>query len=639
MSKTGVTIGGNADDLSIIQGSGNTIIQIINKVYKNDDLNELVINSFRDIADLLAFRGDTFPAVDSKSGSHEDYLQTQSPYEVIINEFKRSNEMIRLLGEIKKRNPKEYRNFLAGQVLDAIGMSTGDIPIVKTGTKIVEKEILRLQKTAISQQKTMHERTLEFEDRNELFDEIRDDRDSSHVVLHGPSGVGKTHFLNHFPNYFQERYNHDTRCVFIDLNTCEPENILAMAIKQLSGEKKPNNNYLELATVISMLFKGEPGINRFYFLFDNADQNQAAIDYLFGPDNIIDNPTLNRILKGWGILEHIQLKIILAARHPVKPSTIYHAFSSALHKKMAPLSRQSVQRILEKLMKERHIPPHLDLIEDLSDEVYYLTGGHPRCVKQMLMALAERGCVKQTEDEWVQLYKDHVIAIIYAEMLKPIDSEILSTVWNLSIFRRFDQPLLLGLLDRGLLPSLPGDKSHQARDLRTKLEEINLFDTDESTSTITTNYAMRRAISLNMQHDALDRYKTLNVIALEIFLDRLQSSKAGIEKQIERMAINLFEILYHWTKLIEIDNCEEKPQPNAGLLCAKIHEAFENYLLFALAIIRNEDRSAFFQLLGKRWKDDVELSETVRRVTRQDDCVQAIQQLLNKYNTNRNGAD
>jgi hypothetical protein len=127
----------------------------------------------------------------------------------------------------------------------------------------------------------------------------------------------------------------------------------------------------------------------------------------------------------------------------------------------------------------------------------------------------------------------------------------------------------------------------------------------------------------------------LNIIALR-FLDRFCQPKFG---EANAMAINLFEILYHWTKLIEIDVCGEKTQPNAGLLYAKIHEAFENYLLFALTIIRNEDRSVFFQLLGKRWKDDAELQETIRRVTRQDDCIQTMQQLLSKYDTNRDGAD
>jgi hypothetical protein len=251
----------------------------------------------------------------------------------------------------------------------------------------------------------------------------------------------------------------------------------------------------------------------------------------------------------------------------------------------------------------------------------------------MLVALAERGCIVPTKNEWEQLYKEHVIATIHTEMLKPLDFELLSIIWSLSIFRRFDQRLLGGLLDRGILPSMPGNKSRQARDLRVKLEEINLFDAEEKISMIATNYAMRHALSLSMKLDAPDRYKMLNRLALEMFLDRLQSSETGLEKKIERTVANLFEILYHSTRLLEIELDEKRLQPAASSVCTKIQDAFENYLLLALTMVQNDNRPAFFKYIKGRWVEDKELQEVIRRITKPKDCLKGLAKLLDIYDT------
>jgi hypothetical protein len=284
--------------------------------------------------------------------------------------------------------------------------------------------------------------------------------------------------------------------------------------------------------------------------------------------------------------------------------------------------------MLVQLTKQKRIPARLSLITELSDMVYYLTGGHPKCAKQMLIALVERGCVNPTPEEWDLLYRELVITTIHAEMLKPIGPELMKIIWNLCIFRHFDQRLLGSLLDRGVLPSQAEDISRQARELRSKLEQINLFDVDPTTSTIVTNYVMRRALSINMQHDAPDLYKTLNMLALEIFFDRFQSSEAGTGKQIERTALNLLEILHHWTKLLEMDMLI---QPGSLPACVRIEEAFKNYLQLALIIIQPENHSAFFKFLRDRWKNDQELLEDIRRATNQEDCAKRLTEIIEKY--------
>jgi hypothetical protein len=194
-------------------------------------------------------------------------------------------------------------------------------------------------------------------------------------------------------------------------------------------------------------------------------------------------------------------------------------------------------------------------------------------------------------------------------------------------------------LDRGILPDLPGDKSRQAREWRAKLEKTNLFDTEPETSTIITNYVLRHALSLNLQLDAPDRYKSLHAIALQMYLDRFLSSEAGPDKRIERLAVNLLELLYHWTKLLEMNLGRKDPRPKAGQACLKIRQAFENYLQLALIMMRTEDQPAFFQFLKTKWKDDKELQEAIRRSTPQEDCPQELLKVIQKYDSLQDGLD
>lgn len=612
MSDNTLKSGNTADDLNIISTTGNKVIQVVNKVYSEDDLKKLVISSFKDLADLEDFWSKTFPKAVSQLGHQESGLQ----YEALLNGFKQNDGLALLLGEIKKRNPAEYRTFLANQALSAVGLSAEQMP---SDINRVERELQGLQSIVFSQQKEISDVSLDFEDRTGVFEKIRQCREN-HIVLYGSAGVGKSYLLQHF----QETNLNNSRFVFIDLNSCKPEDILAKSIEQLGGN--PSKGYRELAKIIHNLLNGTPRINRFYFLFDNADQNQAAIDYLFCPDNIVENPKLNLFLNDWGLLDSIQLKIVMVAQYPVRPSTIYPSFSNAVQIKIDSLSRHSVKNMLERIIYKKHIPVPFELVSELSDEIYYLTGGHPKCTTQMLIALAERDFVRPTDDEWELLYRENVVATIHAKMLKPIDPELMPTIWSLCIFRRFDQRLLGRLLDLGILSNLPGDKSRQARDLRSKLEEIILFEREQTTSTITTNYVMRHALLFDMQHIAPNLYTTLNSIALEIFLDRFQSSEFDIEKQV----VNLFEIIYHWIKLLKVELGEENFQSGARSVYERIVEGLKNYLQMTLTMIQNENHPAFFRFLVARWQEDWELQESIRKITKREVHLEELIQVITK---------
>lgn len=644
MAEKAVTIGEGVQDSTIILGNGNTVVQIVNSIYNREELSKLVRESFKELTNLLDFWGKTFPAVDPKLELAKGRKQEPPGYEEYIEHFKQNNETARLLGEIKNRNPQEYRRFIAGQALEAVGLSADQIPEVAADTELVKRELQDLQQGDIAEYRDNINDPLEYEDRDEQLRQVRHDRKNSHIVLHGPSGVGKSYFVQKF----QEMYKRDTCCVVIDLNSYGPGDIISAVVKQLSEEEGVRGTFKELAHAIAKIIRINSRINRFYFIFENADHNQGAVDMLLGPRNIIQHPDLIRYLKNWKLFDKIQLKIMIIARHIVEPKKGYPGYSHIADIKLRPLDQNSIQNLFDRIINKREDLPHgigIDLVPELSDEIFYLTGGHPKCAKQMMIALADLGCIRPTEEEWVQLYRQHVVATIYEEMLTPMDLELLSVIWPLSIFRCFDQRLLGGLFERGILPGTPGNISRQAHDLRLELEDMSLFDVDNETSMVYTNYAVRNALSFHMQVKAPDRYRMLNAQALEIFLDRLQRSESGTDMKVERMAVNLLEILYHWTRLLGTESWKKKPQPGSKRVKKDVQKlipaAFERYLQLALTLVQKVNRHDFLRALLKRWMDDNELQEAVRRASKRDDTVLEITDIINgiikQHDTSRDG--
>lgn len=627
-----LTIGESVKDSVIIVGDGN-VVGVVNSIYKQEEFSQLVRECFKEFKELLDFWGKTFPAVNPKLELRGGHKQALPNYEEYIEYFKQNNETARLLGEIKNRNPQEYSRFIVAQALDAIGLSAGQIPEIGADTELVKKELsdLKQQQGDGSEYSDNINDPLEYEDRDDLLNQIRHDRKNSHIILHGPSGVGKSYFVQKF----QEKNKRDTYCIVIDLEACKPEDVLLTAVKQLSGKERVRGTFMELAKAIHETMLSSPRINRFYFIFENADHNQGAVDELLGPENIIQHPGLIRYLKNWKLFDKIQLKIIIIARHIVEPSKSSPGYSNIANIKLDPLDQDSIQNLFDKIIYKREDLPHdIDLVPELSDEIFYLTGGHPKCAKQMMIALADMGCVRPTDEEWAQLYQEHVVATIYKEMLAPMDIELLSIIWPLSIFRCFDQRLLGGLLERGILPGTTINISRQAHDLRLELEGLSLFDLDDETAMVYTNYAVRNALSFHMQLKAPDRYRMLNARALEIFLDRLQRSESGTEMKVERMAVNLLEILYHWTRLLGMEKRTKKMQSKPKSIQKRIPAAFERYLQLTLTLVHKGNRHDFLRSLMKKWKGDKELQEAVRRASKSDESVQEITKTIKQHDTN-----
>jgi hypothetical protein len=200
-------------------------------------------------------------------------------------------------------------------------------------------------------------------------------------------------------------------------------------------------------------------------------------------------------------------------------------------------------------------------------------------------------------------------------------------IWNLCIFRRLDQRLLGGLIDRNVLSCPPGENSRLARELRPQLQQTQLFEPDHTTDTLVMNYALRYALTVKMQYESPEQYKALHALALEIYLDRLHSIDVTSSKAAARTVMHLFELVYQWARYLEIDipaadNRAEKEAANRNHL----QSAFEDYLALSYEPFKKTDPAEFLRLLDEWWKNDRELRETIQRATGNGECCQAITQ-------------
>jgi hypothetical protein len=461
-----------------------------------------------------------------------------------------------------------------------------------------------------------------FQNRDELIEDILECR-ANHIELYGPCGVGKTYLLKHITGNRQ-----DIHAVYIELNGhSKIEEILREVIGQLGGQTSETPASVEkmitrLAVAINNLHHADPPVNQFLFLFDSVtEKHQEVVDWLIGRDGLLNSRRLLDTLRTVDIeignlkkSRDVKLQVIIAARRPIVRVENYH---SNLRFERFPIDRlvkhpdqkqDPVQLMLKELAKNRKFPIAPGPSREISDKVHYLTGGHPKCARSMLFAVADTGFVP-TQEEWRSFFESHVLPTIEKEILGSLPEELLPVFQVLSVFRRFDQRLLGTLLERQALPILVGtrDVSRQARQLRKRLVGTYLISEPAiGESMYVMNFTVRRVLSLSMQYHSPERYQAINNVALDVFTEWLQSAQVGGSRSV----IILIEIVYHWFKALEMD-----PKVTPEDICARIRDVLKKHLSLLLEAIDEEDWPNYLPLLRAHWRADEELQETAQRAT------------------------
>lgn len=415
--------------------------------------------------------------------------------------------------------------------------------------------------------------------------------------------------------------------------------ILRQMIAQLGGK---GDTLAALARLMAQLQRSAK-VNHFIFAFDFdtvEPPHRQVIEWLVSPEGLVkshdfEHQKLYQLLKNHGVAtESLTVQVLVAARKPVAQPNWSTKFNPRAIEitPLAPsedlLNRDPVLLMLKEIAEKRGfdcLPD--DAARQIADEVYYHTGGHPKCAKLVLYAAAKNDflCDPPEVQGWPVHFQRYVIPTIRDELLSSVPASYIPIFWMLSVFRQFNPHLLASLISRGFLPGAPGKEDRDyASELLGKLKETQLIQDPAKGFLHTMNPVARRTLLLSMQYFNPARFRLLNTLALEIYTDWLQREPLSGERPI----MIFIEIVYHCLKLLESD-------PSLKLkVQAAIAEEYLPHLLQAIDHMDPEDyknnRLDYLPQLKAYWSDK-ELIATARRATGTDDFHTTLTTLLEEF--------
>jgi hypothetical protein len=599
-----INVDGDVASSVFIQGNSNTV-QIFNSetLYNLKYLAPLLEEMLTSQHELSTFFRD---AMDSLQGNN-------------IEKLLKSYNLLYVLAEFKKQDPIKYEQFIADGISSALGLPVGLVRQTDSFAGPIEPSVVKSALQDVDED-------LDFQDRTTIVSDIFT-HNHKYFVLYGPSGIGKSHLLAHLKPYtYFKPTRSNVRCVDIDLLKCSSSiDVLHQVIRGLGGNE--NGGINEFARLIAVLQHGDPSISQILFLFDwDPTDNSEIIDWLLSPKGLIEDPGLNDRLEAFGVRGLISLKVVIAAHHPVKSKIPDYTPEKI---PVGPLPVDSILAMLQDLAARRGFPVTPLMTKKIGQKIHYLTGGHPKCAKLMSVAIANQAFAEPNPELWNEYFKRYSLGIIHKDIVSSISQlQLVETLWRLSVFRRFDQRLLASLLGRKVIPEISTgkDTSRQARELRIALESTDLVsDLDSGTQTLSVNFSLRRALALGLEYNSPELYRAINSEALKIFAERLHD-----ENSIPRAIMFLIEFIYHMVKTLETT---PDIQPNA--INKHMHQALQEYLPIALAVIKQDEQDDFLRLLQSAWEADEELAVLIRYCAGEN-CLTALTNQIKKFSEEHN---
>ncbi|MFX1352847.1 MAG: SIR2 family protein [Promethearchaeota archaeon] len=262
-------------------------------------------------------------------------------------------------------------------------------------------------------------------------------------------------------------------------------------------------------------------------------------------------------------------------------STMLRSFTARTIK--APLSREQRECIVSRIL--------------------WLSGGHPRAIRNLLQDLADKRFSvyfekpDYFEENREKLFNDYVFKDVEESILKNLLPEVRQILFTLGPFRRFN-PLLVRELIAGKHLDTQKHPNEVVRDLRAT---FLIRDPDESDPLYFIDPVMRYILDERMEVNEPDRHAELHKIATELY-DGWIAGPAGAMADAQFLRAYTLESLFHHTRLIQMQ--QEKPEDLEARLQAHLESIRER--------LPDPDHSAaaIWQILALLEKDR-ELSQNI----------------------------
>ena len=223
---------------------------------------------------------------------------------------------------------------------------------------------------------------------------------------------------------------------------------------------------------------------------------------------------------------------------------------------LSPFDRAAVWDMVEQVVHaEKARKPIPSFLEDLVWWVLYVSGGHPRGIRDVLEVISAAGFIF-SDLEFAFLHMpfqrngrqgtlfELCIEPIIDELLQSVEPPLCRLLKAISPIRRFDQDLLVTILDQEAI-AVPRHQS--GWELIRALLKTHLISPPTAGDPMFSDQIVRRMLAVQMQIEDSARWRQTNERALEIFHDWALGA-GSVDAQVRRSAI--VESLYHTLQLI-----------------------------------------------------------------------------------------
>ncbi len=280
------------------------------------------------------------------------------------------------------------------------------------------------------------------------------------IVVNAPAGYGKTSLLHEIPLRLNVTAPNEWLCVRHKCHAEDTEGSILASLSQAIGgaATAPARTLVDLIRIVNHAF-GNPTPCCLLIQFDEVEQWHANGQPAGAMDFIQQRfaPALEDAMR----LSNRKFKVILAGRY-IGGSSAAFASPSQEHA-LSPFDLIAIRAYVGETLRRfeqlqaRQLNFTAPDVEYLAEQVFELTGGHPRAVANVMQDLVSFGFavpLRQYFDPAAQAQLfDRCVADEIQGLFRGISRDLQEVFRILAIFRLFNGDTLQALLDRGYLPS------------------------------------------------------------------------------------------------------------------------------------------------------------------------------------------
>jgi len=409
---------------------------------------------------------------------------------------------------------------------------------------------------------------------------------SPYVLISAPAGYGKTYLLQRLIYTVQtdEVLRRTWATIYVDCGQLPTEQvgglIQALTGQPLQGTSDEVNRWVRDFIVNELggpLPQDASGRWAVLLILDTIEQLKPSCQQWMA--TLLDGlRKKTRLRTRSGYEEIVVLRIIIAGR-VVDPfwetyTQVYPKQPAPKRIALSPFDEHPIQELIWLKAKAAQVQQVLDdrTVADIADEVQYLSGGHPRVIRNLVEHLADQSfAMDLLPSEYFAQNRESLVQAhlrpVAAALLENLPEAIRETVRVLSVFRRINANTVQRLVESSLLTSETDEVT-----LLSALLDAHLLEKPTIQEPFYRDHVMRRIMALDMSHGQ-DAFRTkclqLNRLALDLYEGWIQQGLQDSYRGPIQRLLSVIEWLFHALQDETIDSAllRTKTQTHIQIVC------------------------------------------------------------------------